>query len=300
VPLLEIVTEPEFRDAEEVDEFLKKLRLLLRYLEVSDCDMEKGSMRLEVNMSLGTQDNFNPDDSIKVFPKYKVEVKNINSFRYVQKAIKYEFARQAELLDQGKTPVQETRGYQEDVDRTISQRTKEEAQDYRYFPDPDIPPLTFNQKDLDQLKSQLPQLPEQKLAQYIDKLKLAPETAKFLVANKSLAEYFETAVEEGSKHQITPQAIAKIIKNKKLDWTQNTPETLVKKLAQESAAKITDTRELTEIILNVLKANPGQVAEYKAGKQALLGFFMGQIMAKTKGQADAKITSTILNQELKK
>ena len=154
VPLVEIVTEPDFHNAKDVVEYLQSLRQIVRYLDVSNADMEKGEMRLEPNISLST----NPDK----LPNYKVEVKNINSFRFVEKAINYELKRQEEILENGQTPPQETRGWSESQNGTFSQRLKEEANDYRYFPEPDIPPITFTDEQISTLKKRVPELQVEK------------------------------------------------------------------------------------------------------------------------------------------
>jgi len=180
VPLVEIVSEPDISSDAEAKEYLKKLTAIIKSLKVSDCSMEKGSMRLEANISL-TGSNIKP---------YKVEVKNLNSFRFVAQAINYEFKRQTHLLEKGTTPKQETRGYNSKLKKTFSQRSKEAAEDYRYFPEPDIPPMEFTDKDIKKLQSQLPQLPEEKINQLIDKHALKQNQARLLVANSKNLKYF--------------------------------------------------------------------------------------------------------------
>ncbi|NMC36248.1 Asp-tRNA(Asn)/Glu-tRNA(Gln) amidotransferase subunit GatB [Candidatus Beckwithbacteria bacterium] len=311
VPLVEIVTEPDFRSTEDVDEFLKLLQKIIRYLKVSDADMEKGSMRLEVNMSLkmchpeqsegsnSSDVSVSPQhDTNKDLPNYKVEVKNINSFRYVQKAIAYEAKRQADILDQGETPAQETRGYQEDVDKTVSQRSKEEAQDYRYFPEPDIPPMEFTSEELDELKSKLPELPDEKLARFVSEYKLPRETAQFLTDIEVLAKYYEETIKAGKGKDIDSLTIANAIKNKKVDWQKLKPEAVIEQIAKEKAETVSDTSELEPIIEKVLAANPQIVAQYKAGKTQVLGFLVGQVMRETQGKADAKIVNKLLHKKI--
>lgn len=294
VPLVEIVTEPDFRSSKDIDKFLKNLRRIIRYLGVSDADMEKGSMRLELNMSLTTQ---NPSDTNFKFPPYKVEVKNINSFRYLQKAFEYEFIRQAEILDRGEYPIQETRGYQEDVNRTISQRSKEDAQDYRYFPEPDIPPFVFSQDYFSKLKSQLPELPHQKQSKYQNQFKLPLETALFLVEDISLADYFEKAILIDK--EIKSLQIANSLKNKKYDWTKLSPEQLVEKIKSESSDKISDNSELDPIIRQVIESNPDAVASYKKGKSQIIGFLIGQVMKQSKRKANPQIVKVLFEEKLK-
>ncbi len=290
VPLVEIVTEPDFRNGENIDEFLKKLRRLIRYLGVSDADMEKGSMRLELNMSLSRVDPNSPNFQ---YPEYKVEVKNINSFRFLQKAFNYELNRQSEILDSGLLPEQETRGYQEDVDRTISQRSKEDAQDYRYFPEPDIPPMQFDQNYFDDLKNQLPELPDIIESRFINDYQLNPELAKFLTESKNLSLYFEELVSLGKTANLNPKDLANLIKNKKYNWTELSPNDLIAKIVAEKSENISDETTLTPIIKAVITANPKVIEDYQKGKTQVIGFLIGQVMQKTQGKADPKIVQKL-------
>jgi aspartyl-tRNA(Asn)/glutamyl-tRNA(Gln) amidotransferase subunit B len=293
VPLVEIVTEPDFNSKEDIDEFLKHLRKIIRFLQVSDADMEKGSMRLELNMSLkSSQDGDN-------LPKYKVEVKNINSFRYLQKAFDYELTRQSEILGSGNVPAQETRGYQEDVNKTISQRSKEEAQDYRYFPEPDIPPMVFTDKDIKERKKELPLLPSQLEERYKAEYKLDSETIDFLTQTTKLVDYFSQTIEVGNKNNLTPSEIAKAIKNKKLDWEKLTPTEFITQLTSQKSSVVTDQSQLESIIKEVLSQNPDAVQKYKSGKTQIIGFLIGEVMKKSQGKADPKSTSQIMIKILK-
>ena len=167
---MEIVTEPDITSGSEAKEYLKKLRTIIRSLNVSDCDMEKGSMRLEANISLTTQKNQLPD--------YKVEIKNLNSFRFVARAIDYEITRQKRVLESGKKPNQETRGYNDKTRETFLQRTKEEAEDYRYFPEPDIPPMIFTDQQIKNWQAQLPELPSAKIAKLVNQYTISKRTAQ--------------------------------------------------------------------------------------------------------------------------
>lgn len=298
VPLVEIVTNPDFRSKEDVDEFLKGLRQIIRYLGVSDADMEKGSMRLELNMSLNNVGN----GHVRSLPNYKVEVKNINSFRYLQKAFDFEFKRQAEILDKGETPSQETRGYQEDVNKTISQRSKEDAQDYRYFPEPDIPPMQFSVETIHELSLQLPELPQAKQALFEKELGLDSQTANFIIEDKALAEYFEKAVEISKVKfagQILPKAIANALKNKKVDWQKTAPQEFIEKMANQKTEAVTDSLTLTKILQQVIDQNPDVVAKYKAGKTAVIGFIIGQVMRQTQGKADSNVVKGLFEELVK-
>ncbi|KKT32771.1 MAG: Aspartyl/glutamyl-tRNA(Asn/Gln) amidotransferase subunit B [Candidatus Woesebacteria bacterium GW2011_GWB1_44_11] len=188
VPLMEMVTEPEFHDGRSVIDFLKEVQLVARYLGISNADMEKGSMRLEANISLSR------DGTI---PDYKVEIKNINSFRFLEKAIRAEVIRQEKLLADGEKIVQETRGYDEVKQTTFSQRTKEEAHDYRYFPEPDLPPMRFSESQITDLKSQIPELPEEKRKRFKEEYNLPEDFAEILVSDRKRPDYFEEAVKLG-------------------------------------------------------------------------------------------------------
>ena len=180
VPLVEIVTQPDIRTGEEARIFLTELQKIIRYLGVSDADMEKGHMRLEPNISLRPVGQ-------KELAKYKVEVKNINSFKFVEKAIEFEEKRHKELLDNGETPVQETRGWNEFKNKTVSQRSKEEAHDYRYFPEPDIPPIEFSENEVETIKSQIPELPEEKTKRYISDFLLTDYNAEILTRDQAVS-----------------------------------------------------------------------------------------------------------------
>src|SRR3990167_9836061 len=201
VPLVEIVTEPDFDNSDDVKVFLEELQTIIRYLGVSDADMEKGTMRIEPNVSLIKLNLLqlknvkrvpgNPKGSVKL-PKYKVEVKNINSFRFVKDAIDYELERQIALLEKGITPKQETRGYDPDKKITFGQRSKEEAHDYRYFPEPDIPPMTFSEKFIAEIK--VPELPQERLDRYINKFGLREQDAFVITRSLQTTNYFETII----------------------------------------------------------------------------------------------------------
>ncbi|MBI3366678.1 Asp-tRNA(Asn)/Glu-tRNA(Gln) amidotransferase subunit GatB [Candidatus Roizmanbacteria bacterium] len=287
VPLVEIVTEPDFDNAEDVKEFLEELHTIIRYLEVSDADMEKGSMRMEPNISLQKVGE-------KELPNYKVEVKNINSFRFVKQAIEYELERQKELLEKGETPPQETRGFDEKKVVTYSQRSKEEAQDYRYFPEPDIPPLEFTKEYVDSIR--VPELPVQKFNRFVSDLKIKEQDAFILTRDKTTAEYFELASKK-TKGSIQPQAIANLIINKKVSLNVSIDE-LVKKVQELRAPKETDINLLEAAITQVIEANKKVAEDYKRGKQNALMFLVGQVMKELKGKADAKLVIEELKKKL--
>lgn len=280
VPLVEIVTDPDFENAIQVKEYLQKLQQLVRYLGVSTADMEKGEMRLEPNISL------RPVDSNEL-PNYKVEVKNINSFGFVEKAINFEIERQAAILDEGKIPVQETRGWDETKKATVSQRVKEEAADYRYFPEPDIPPIIWTTSQLDKLKSQIPELPATKQNRFVKDYGISDYNAEQLSRDKTTGDYFEEAVTVGKEHGVDATKIANTMINKKVDTERVLPAELVKDL---KAAEVTDTMssgELQTVLETVLNANEQSVADYKNGKTNAIMYLVGQAMRELKGKAKA-------------
>jgi len=291
VALVEIVTEPDIHSPEQAKEFLKKVRDIIRSLGISDCDMEKGTMRLEANISLARQPS---RPGLEGLPNYKVEVKNINSFRYFANSLTTEYARHAEILDRGETPVQETRGYRADTGTTVSQRIKEDAADYRYFPDPDIPPLVISREWVEQIKSRLPELPSTKIDNLIS-LGIVESAAKVLVANQEMMDYLDQVKNLDSKAVV--QA-AKDLVNKKIDYQKLTPKDYLKSLRAKSADKITDEAILKPIIAKILEDNPSVVADYKAGKQNALGFFVGAVMRATAGKADPSIVNQILKRSM--
>src|SRR5258706_5461173 len=199
VPLVEIVTDQDFETASEVKEYLQKLLQIVRYLGVANADMDKGEMRLEPNISLRKISSKSPLLSGEgqgegfALPNYKVEVKNINSFGFVDKAIAYEIERQTEILEKGEKPAQETRGWDEDKKMTISQRSKEEAAEYRYFPEPDIPPIQWVSKELSEIRNMIPELPDMKKERFIKEYKLSDYNAEILTRTRELSDYFEEA-----------------------------------------------------------------------------------------------------------
>ncbi|PIR99321.1 Asp-tRNA(Asn)/Glu-tRNA(Gln) amidotransferase GatCAB subunit B [Candidatus Collierbacteria bacterium CG10_big_fil_rev_8_21_14_0_10_44_9] len=288
VPLVEIVTEPDIKSPEQAKEFLKKVRDIIRTLGVADCDMEKGGMRLEANISLSRDLSAQAGGNL---PNYKVEVKNINSFRFFANALTTEFARHSEILDRGEVPVQETRGYRSDTSTTVSQRVKEDAADYRYFPDPDIPPIVISNAWLTKIKSRLPELPTSKI-EYLIALGVVESTAKIIVANQVMMEYLDQVKTLDPK--MVSQA-AKDLVNKKVDYQKLSPEEYLK---TKSVSKITDKSILRPIIEKILSDNPIAVADYKAGKQNAFGFFVGAVIKATSGQADPKTVHNILTASL--
>lgn len=290
VPLVEIVTEPDFHDALEVKEYLQKLQQLVRYLDVSNADMEKGDMRLEPNISLST--------SADILPPYKVEVKNINSFRFVEKAINYELKRHEEILENEQFPPQETRGWNENKGITFSQRVKEEANDYRYFPEPDIPPILYTDSDIEKLKKEIPELPDAKIKRFISEFELTGYTAEILTRDLETAFYFEKIATLGTSKSITPMQIANYIINKKPNLTTTKPEQLIANILEESKVETVDTNELKTIIEQVLTEHEKAVQDYKNGKETVIMFLMGQVMRKLGKKVDSQLVLSKIKEQL--
>ncbi len=322
VPLVEIVTEPDIRSSEEAKIFLKKLYQVIRYLGISDADMEKGSMRLEPNISVRIMslrapagiaaspaswraprnDNNNDNNKESELPNYKVEVKNINSFNFVKKAIDYEIERQIEILERGEIPKQETRGWDEKKGITYSQRSKEEAHDYRYFPEPDIPPIRWTKEQIRQLAEQIPELPDKKLERFIKEYGLSEYDVGLLTEEKEIADYFEEGIRyqvSGIKYKdITQKQIANWIINKRVDISKVTPEELIKLISQKQQTVTIDENELNKIIEEVISVNQKAVEDYKAGKTQVLMFLLGMVMRGLAGKANAALIRKLLEKRL--
>lgn len=327
-PLMEIVSEPDIRSAEEAKAYVQKLRTILKYVEVSDCNMEEGSMRCDVNLSLR-------ENSDAPFGT-RAEIKNVNSFKSVERAAKYEEKRQAKILDEGGTVVQETRLFNADTGVTTSMRGKEDAHDYRYFPDPDLVPLVLEKAFIDDIKENLPELPDERMKRFMDEFSLPAYDAAFLTSEKSYADFFETALKthnnpKGVSNLImselmrqvndkqceindagcSPENLAEIVKlldagtisgniSKKLFEeviaTGEKPSAIVEK---KGMAQNSDESALEAIVQKVIDANPDEVERFKGGDKKLQGFFMGQIMRESKGKANPGVVSQLLNKLIK-
>lgn len=327
-PLMEIVSEPDLRSAEEARAYLQKLKSILKYVEVSDCNMEEGSMRCDANVSLrpAGQEKFG----------IRAEVKNVNSFKNVERAIKYEEKRQAGVLDGGGTVVQETRLFNADTGVTASMRGKEDAHDYRYFPDPDLVPLVLEKSFIEDIRANLPELPDARRERFISELSLPAYDADFLTTEKSYADFFEKALEthknpkgisnlimtELMRHVnekqcvineagISPEYLAEIVKllddgkisgniSKKLFEdvleTGKKPSVLVE---EKGMAQNSDEGELEKIVQQVIDANPDETERFRSGDKKLQGFFMGQIMRASKGKANPAVVGQLLNKLIK-
>jgi len=292
VPLVEIVTEPDFTSSGQVKEFLKYLQNLVRWLGIADADMEKGQMRCEptVNLKIIKEG--------KIFYTPLVELKNINSFRFVQKAIDWEIKRQLEeFLMTGRVKEKgnkTTRGWDEKRGITVLQRQKEEASDYRYFPEPDIPPVTWRDKDIRILRDSLPELPKRKMARFIKNYKLSEYQANILTETRETADYFEKAVKM-ARNKLTPSQIANVVINKKVDIEKISPTQLVAILVKQQKTSKFSGKKLEKIVFEVLKENKKAVQDYKKGKTNAIQFLIGQVMAKTKGQANPEEVKKEIN-----
>ncbi len=281
VPLVEIVTEPDFDNEFQVIQYLQKLQKIVRYLDVSNADMEKGEMRLEPNISLA-------EIGFGELPKYKVEVKNINSFSFVGKAIKFEIKRQAKILDDGQTPIQETRGWNETKNETVSQRSKEEAHDYRYFPEPDIPPILFTDEQIQALADKIGELPGEKMERFQKEFGLSPYDAEIVTREKNMADYFEEAVKVGKAHNVSAKQIANLIINRKIDTDNILPARLIEMVLAENKKEEISPELLENAVKKVLNENSKAVEEYKSGKENVFQFLLGQVMRELKMKVDIK------------
>lgn len=250
--------------------------------------MEKGSMRLEANISLrkGQSSSLLAGQAKdKRLPDYKVELKNINSFRFLKQAILFEVGRQSEILERGERVVQETRGYDEDRGVTFSQRGKEGEADYRYFPEPDIPAMEFSDEEIEGWRKELPELPRQVAERWRKDWKVREDYISVLLDTRELVNYFEEAVAVGKGRELSAEKIAGIIVNKKVNIDEVLPAKLVEILLMEK--EVFSEEELARTVEEVLAENEKAVADYKKGKQGAVMFLVGQVMARTKGQAEA-------------
>ncbi|MBF2003716.1 MAG: Asp-tRNA(Asn)/Glu-tRNA(Gln) amidotransferase subunit GatB [Synechococcales cyanobacterium C42_A2020_086] len=327
VPLVEIVSEPDMRSGQEAAEYAQELRRIVRYLGVSDGNMQEGSLRCDVNISV------RPVGSDKFGTK--VEIKNMNSFSAIQKAIDYEIERQVAAVEAGERIIQETRLWDEASQRTVSMRTKEGSSDYRYFPEPDLGPIEVSPEQLAIWKAELPELPAQKRRRYETELGLSPYDARVLTDDRAIAEYFEATVAAGASPKLAanwimgdisaylnteklsirelklqPESLAEMIKLIEANTISNKigkdilPELLAKGgsakalVEKKGLVQISDPKVIEDAIDTVLAANPGELEKYRSGKKNLLGFFVGQVMKATGGKADPKLTNQLLQKKL--
>jgi aspartyl-tRNA(Asn)/glutamyl-tRNA(Gln) amidotransferase subunit B len=329
VPLLEIVSSPDITSPEEAYIYLTTLKNILRYLEVSDCDMEKGSLRCDANVS------------VRLLGKkelgVKAEVKNMNSFKAIQKALEYEVKRQIKALESEERIVQETRLWDEKKEKTYSMRSKEEAHDYRYFPEPDLVPLVAEKKWIENIRKTISELPDMRRQRFIKEYKLSEYDAGLLTSDKALADYFEQVVKsynnpkmvtnwvmvellgrlntvnkEVGESPVSPGQLAELLKLmdkgiisgkiaktvfEEMFNTGKNPQVIVQ---EQKLVQITDEKEISKIVEEVLKENPDAVEEYGKGKQKAIGHLVGQVMRKTEGKANPQLVNKILKERLLK
>jgi aspartyl-tRNA(Asn)/glutamyl-tRNA(Gln) amidotransferase subunit B len=328
-PLLEIVSEPDMRSAKEAVAYARKIHSLVRYLEICDGNMQEGSFRCDANVSVRRKG----DDKLGT----RAELKNINSFRFLERAINHEIERQIDLIEDGGRVVQETRLYDSDRDETRSMRSKEEANDYRYFPDPDLLPVTISEADIAGIRAALPELPEQKKQRYIDDFGLSEYNAELLTSNRDTALYFEAALTAatelsaplanwilgdltGALNKVGLEVSASPISATQLAQlvTRIADNTISGKIAKEvfeamwqgegsaddiievrGLKQITDSGAIETLIDDVIAANPEQVEQFRAGKEKVLGFFVGRIMQQSQGKANPGQVNAILREKLK-
>lgn len=297
VPLVEIVTEPDIHSPQQAREYAKKIHQIIRYLEVSDADMEKGSMRLEANISLQTE----VEKQQGKLPSYKVEVKNLNSFRFIERAITYETERHTAIRDSGQLPVQETRGWNEGKNATFPQRSKESAEDYRYFPDPDLPPIRLGKEVIANIEKTLPELPDFVVIRWKKEYSLRESDARILASDPESMSLHEAIFKFAEAEKVDTAKLASLLVNKKIILKQGLPVAI----AQQA---ITDMQELLSVsqvpiekidllLSEVISANPKAVEDLKSGKQQVLGFFIGQVSRKL-GKVDAAQVRDLLNKKL--
>ena len=327
VPLIEIVTEPDLRTARQARDFLSSVHRRLLYLGVCDGNMEQGSLRCDANVSLRKAG----EQKLGT----RTEIKNLNSFRFLRKALEFEITRQAEVLGSGGTILQETRLWDEERQMTFLMRSKEFAHDYRYFPEPDLLPVRISQEWLEELEGGLPEFPEQKQRRFIEEYELSPQEALQLTHSRETADFFEGAIGAGasprtvqnwilgdlarflkqsgarlSDTRLTPQGLANLIQLVDKGTISNPiarrvfgimmktgqdPEAIV---AEQGWSQISDQEQLSGIVEDVLLAHPGELRAYREGKTGLLGFFVGQVMRRTRDQANPRLVNELLQAKL--
>jgi len=327
VPLMEIVSEPDIRSPREASEYMKKLRAILRYLGVCDGNMEEGSLRCDANVSIrpAGQKEYGT----------RAEVKNINSFRFVEKALEYEIKRQIQLVGGGGKVVQETRLWDAARGMTESMRSKEEAHDYRYFPEPDLVPIAVDGKWLDEIRASLPELPDAKRKRFVGDFGLPEYDADLLTSERPVAEWFEEVVAAGAQPKAASNwmmgELMRLLneENRPIDECAIKPEQLASMLRlidagtisgkiakavfaemyrtgrdaeaivkEKGLVQISDQSEIEKAVDDVIAGNPNEVGRFRAGEEKLLGFFVGQVMKKTKGKANPRMLNDLMKKKL--
>ena len=328
VPLIEIVSEPDIRSSGEADRYLKKLKSILQYIDVSDCKMEEGSLRADVNVSVHKKGE--PFGT-------RHEMKNMNSFKSIQRAINYEIESQISDIENGKIVEQETMRWDDVAGQTFSMRNKEDAQDYRYFPEPDLVAIKLSDEYINKVKEELPELPESRKKRYIDEIGLSEKDANALVSSKAASDMFEKAgklcnnykavcnwitsdisrilnekEEEMDNIPFTAEELAELVElidngtisskigKKVLEELFENPKSPKKIIEEKGWIQISDENTIKKVVKDVLDNNPQSIADFKAGKDKALGFLVGQAMKETKGKANPKMLNEMFLEELKK
>ena len=327
IPLIEIVTEPDFHSADEVIAFLEKIKLLLQYAGICDCKMEQGSIRCDVNISIA------PKGSNELGTR--TELKNLNSLKAISRAIEVEIERQEELLENGERVIQQTRRFNEAAGETVAMRSKEDAHDYRYFPDPDIPPIIFTEEELEQIKNSIPELPEQRVKRYVEEYGIKKADADIIVGDKRICDFFEDAVAVYPNHKAVANYINGELKNR-INLGEADMDTLkfggrefaqlveylqTDKISQANAKTVLrdmienggtpkeiadrddlwikeDNDLLAKTVDEIIANNPKAVEQYKSGDQKVFGFFMGQANKALKGAASPKAIQEYIRKKL--
>ena len=327
VPLMEIVSEPDVRSSQEAVEFMKKLRAIVRYIGVSDGNMDQGSLRCDANISIrpvGVEEL-----------GVKTEIKNMNSFRFIEKAIDYEIKRQIKVLQKGGKIIQETRLWDPERGVTESMRSKEESHDYRYFPDPDLMPIELDPAWIKEIKASIGELPAAKRERFIDEYKLSEHDAEMLTAEKAMADWFEEAVKLGGEPkavsnwimgeimkllnrtntsieecQITPKHLVDVLKlidkgvlsgtgaKQVIEIVYRTGVDVEETVKVEGLVQVSDESEIEKIVDDILSNSPGEVERFKGGEAKLMSFFVGQVMKATKGKANPKVVNELLRKKI--
>lgn len=329
VPLIEIVSEPDLRSAEEVEQYLRKLKSILEYIEVSDCKMQEGSLRADVNVSVRKKGETKLGT--------RTEMKNMNSFRSIVRAIEYEVDRQIDVIENGGKIDQETLRWDDVSGKTFPMRDKEDAQDYRYFPDPDLVAIKLSEEYIENIKNSLPELPESRKERYLQEYKLSEKDAKLITASKYLSDLFEEAVKVCNNPKAVNNwiisDISRILNETEMEPIQipfdakqlgklvvlidkgtisssigkkvlvelfenpRAPEDIIK---EKGWIQISDEGAIKEVVLKILENNPQSIADYKGGKDKALGFLVGQAMKETKGKANPQMLNKMFLEELNK
>ena len=329
VPLIEIVSEPDLRSSEEVEEYLRKLKSILEYIEVSDCKMQEGSFRADVNVSVRKKG----DSKLGT----RTEMKNMNSFRSITRGIEYEIDRQIDVIEDGGKVEQETLRWDDVSGKTFSMRDKEDAQDYRYFPDPDLVAIRLSEEYIENIKKSLPELPESRKERYLKEYELSEKDANIITSSKYLSDLFEGAIKVCNNPKavsnwiisdisrilnetemepieipfdsnqlgkliilIDKGTISSSIGKKVLEELFENPRDPEEIIKEKGWIQISDEGAIKEVVLKVLEANPQSVADYKGGKDKALGFLVGQAMKETKGKANPQMLNKMFLEELKK